>query len=349
MVTFVPGDYVDRANVDEPTRQRLELELRGVMRGDVEFDTSSRSIFATDSSNYRQIPLGVVYPLDEDDVRNAVEVCRRFNAPILGRGAGTSLAGQACNVAVVVDMSRHMNSILSIDPERRTARVQPGVVLDQLNASARALDLTFGPDPATHAWCTLGGMVGNNSCGTHGLYTGKTVDCVDEIVVITYESERIVLGRCDDARYEELTREGGDQGRIVRELRELRDDFADELRSGFPAISRRVSGYNLDQLLPENGFNLARSIVGSESTCGLVTEILVSLAPWPKHRVLVVVGFDDVYEAADHVPMMLANDLIGLEGFDVRLVQQMAAKRMNLENIELLPPGGGWLLAEVGA
>jgi FAD/FMN-containing dehydrogenase/Fe-S oxidoreductase len=349
VVTFVPGDYVDRANVDEPTRQRLELELRGVMRGDVEFDTSSRSIFATDSSNYRQIPLGVVYPLDEDDVRNAVEVCRRFNAPILGRGAGTSLAGQACNVAVVVDMSRHMNSILSIDPERRTARVQPGVVLDQLNASARALDLTFGPDPATHAWCTLGGMVGNNSCGTHGLYTGKTVDCVDEIVVITYESERIVLGRCDDARYEELTREGGDQGRIVRELRELRDDFADELRSGFPAISRRVSGYNLDQLLPENGFNLARSIVGSESTCGLVTEILVSLAPWPKHRVLVVVGFDDVYEAADHVPMMLANDLIGLEGFDVRLVQQMAAKRMNLENIELLPPGGGWLLAEVGA
>jgi len=348
-VTFLPGDYVDRANLDESTRQQLGLELKAAMKGEVEFDAWSRSVFATDSSNYRQIPLGVVFPLDEDDVRSAVDVCRRFNAPILGRGAGTSLAGQACNVAVVIDMSRHMNAILSIDPQRRTARVQPGVVLDHLNAAARAIDLTFGPDPATHAWCTLGGMVGNNSCGTHGLYTGKTVDCVDEMVVITYESERIVLGACDEARLQELTRSGGDQARIVRELVSLRDEFVDELRSGYPAISRRVSGYNLDQLLPENGFHLARAIVGSESTCGLVTEISVSLAPWPKCRSLVVVGFGDIYEAADYVPTLLRHELIGLEGFDVRLVEQMRTKQMNLENIKLLPPGGGWLLAEVGA
>jgi FAD/FMN-containing dehydrogenase/Fe-S oxidoreductase len=348
-VTFLPGDYVDRSNVDETKRRGLEIDLRKVIKGEVEFDASARGVFATDSSNYRQVPLGVVFPLDEDDVRRAVEVCRRFNAPILGRGAGTSLAGQACNVAVIVDMSRHMNKILSIDPEQRSARVQPGVVLDQLNEAARALDLTFGPDPATHAWCTLGGMVGNNSCGTHGLYTGKTVDCVDEIVLITYESERFVLGRCDDVAYEELASGDDDRARIVRELRELRNEFAVELRTGFPAISRRVSGYNLEQLLPENGFHLARSIVGSESTCGLVTEILVSLAPWPKHRSLVVVGFSDVYEAADHVPALLVNELIGLEGFDARLVEQMRAKKMNLANIELLPPGGGWLLAEVGA
>jgi len=349
VTTFVPGDYVDRSNVDEPTRQRLEFELRTAIRGEVEFDTWSRSVFATDSSNYRQIPLGVVFPLDEDDVIKTVDVCRKLNAPILGRGAGTSLAGQACNVAVVIDMSRHMNNIISIDLELRTARVQPGVVLDQLNAAARIHDLTFGPDPATHAWCTLGGMVGNNSCGTHGLYTGKTVDCVEEIVAITYESERMVLGRADEARIAELSSRGGDQGRIVRELRTLRDEFADELRSGFPAISRRVSGYNLDQLLEENGFNLARAFVGSESTCGLVTEITVTLAPWPKHRALVVVGFDDVYVAADHVPDLLTNELIGLEGFDRRLVEQMRAKRMNVDNIELLPRGGGWLLAEVGA
>lgn len=348
-MTALPGDYIDRANVDEQSRQRLALALQETVRGEVEFDSWTRSVFATDSSNYRQIPLGVVFPLDERDVIAAVEICRRFNAPIIGRGAGTSLAGQACNVAVVLDMSRHMNAIIAIDLERRTARVQSGVVLDQLNAAARAHDLTFGPDPATHAWCTLGGMVGNNSCGTHGLYTGKTVDCVEEIVAITYESERMELGRVDEERFHQLTSVGGDGGRIVRELRTLRDEFADELRSGFPALSRRVSGYNLDQLLEENDFNLARAVVGSESTCVLVTEITVKLAPWPKIRALVVIGFEDVYVAADHVPDLLKNDLIGLEGFDSRLVEQMRAKRMNLEYIELLPKGGGWLLAEVGA
>ncbi len=347
-MSYVPGDALERSGIDESTRRELEKRLLEVIRGDVQFDASTRSVFATDSSNYRQVPLGVVFPLDENDLRSAVDVCRAFNAPIVARGAGTSLAGQACNVAVVIDTSRHMNQIISIDPVTRTARVQPGVVLDQLNGAARALDLTFGPDPATHAWCTLGGMVGNNSCGTHGLYTGKTVDCVEELVVITYQSERLVLGALDEVGYEEMASLPGDAGRIVRGLRALRDDFADDIASGYPSIERRVSGYNLDQLQENRGFHLAKAFVGSESTCGLVTEIVVKLAAWPRHRMLVVIGYADIYVAADAVPSLLVNELIGLEGFDVRLIDQMRHKNMLLDDIALLPPGGGWLLAEVG-
>jgi FAD/FMN-containing dehydrogenase/Fe-S oxidoreductase len=346
---YEPGDDVDRSGVDEATRSSLERDLIDVVRGEVRFDGATRGIYATDSSNYRQVPLGVTFPLDERDVQSIVNVCRRYDAPILGRGAGTSLAGQACNVAVIVDMSRHMNQILEIDAENHTARVQPGVVLDDLNAVARPLDLTFGPDPATHAWCTIGGMVGNNSCGTHALFAGKTVDNVEELVVITYESQRMVLGRCDDDEYLNLASTDGDAGRIIRELRTLRREFANDIQSGYPSISRRVSGYNLEQLLPENGFHLARAMVGTESTCALVTEITLSLSPWPRHRVLVVLGYDNIYDAADHVLELLRFDLIGLEGFDGELVDQMRRADLNVENLRLLPEGEGWLLAEIGA
>jgi FAD/FMN-containing dehydrogenase/Fe-S oxidoreductase len=345
MTTLQPGVDVDRSGVNEAARLVIERELRAAVRGDVLFDAATRGIYATDSSNYRQIPLGVVYPLDEEDVRTTVEICARHQAPILARGAGTSLAGQACNVAVVLDLSRHMNHILEIDPLRRVARVQPGVVLDELNAAARALDLTFGPDPATHAWCTVGGMVGNNSCGTHALRYGKTVDNVEELTVITYQGERMVLGPGDDA----LPREGTDAARIISELHQLRVDYADEISTGYPDLSRRVSGYNLDQLLPENGFHLARAVVGSESTCVVVTEITVTLSPWPRHRVLVVLGYDDIYVAADDVARLRRFPLIGLEGFDATLVAQMRQANLNVGNLDLLPPGQGWLLCEIGA
>lgn len=346
--TVTAGDPVDRSGVTEAARAALEHDLRQVVRGEVAFDGATRGVYATDSSNYRQVPLGVVFPLDEADVVAIVDVARRYDAPVLGRGAGTSLAGQACNVAIVVDMSRHMNAILSIDAQRRTARVQPGVVLDELNAATRALDLTFGPDPATHAWCTLGGMVGNNSCGTHALYAGKTVDCVEELVVVTYQGERLVLGAVGDDEYLERASRPGEEGRILRELRALRADAAEEIETGYPTLGRRVSGYNLDQLLPEKGFHLARALVGSESTCALVTEIEVALAPWPRHRVLVVLGYEDIYVAADDVPRLLQHDLIGLEGFDARLVDQMRHANLHLDKLHLLPAGQGWLLCEVG-
>ena len=176
--------------------ERLGVELARVVRGEVLFDNATRAIYATDSSNYRQVPIGVVCPMDEADLVEALGVCRAFGAPVLARGAGTSLAGQGCNVAVVFDMSKHMNRILELDPERRIARVQPGVVLDDLRAAAEVHGLTFGPDPATHAWCTIGGMIGNNSCGTHALYAGKTVDNVERLTVLTYDGARLDVGPC---------------------------------------------------------------------------------------------------------------------------------------------------------
>ncbi len=348
-MTTRAGERVDRSGVDEGSRQRLADELAAALRGEVHFDGATRGIYATDSSNYRQVPLGVVMPLDEDDVVRAVEICRRYNAPILGRGAGTSLAGQACNVAVVFDMSRHMNEIIEIDPVRRLARVQPGVVLDDLNAAARSLDLTFGPDPATHAWCTVGGMVGNNSCGTHGLYAGKTVDNIEALTVVTYEGTRMALGALSDDEYLQRASTEGNDGRILRELRELRAEYAEIIRTGFPDVARRVSGYNLDQLLPERGFHVARAMVGTESTCALVTEVTLRLSPWPRHRTVVLLAFSDIYAAADYVPQLLTHPLIGLEGFDGRLVEQMRRSNLHVTNLRHLPAGEGWLLCEIGA
>lgn len=342
-----PGDDVDRSEVSESTRLVIEQELSRALRGEVCFDAATRAVYATDSSNYRQVPLGVVFARDEDDVVRTVEICARHGAPLMGRGAGTSLAGQACNVAVVIDMSRHMNQILEIDPERQLARVQPGVILDRLNDAARAIDLTFGPDPATHAWCTLGGMVGNNSCGTHALRYGKTVDNVRAMRIVTANAERMSVGRQDDLA-ESDERVGVDAARIIAELRHLRDEFAPEIATGFPRLERRVSGYNLDALREENGFDLARALVGSESTCALVTEITVSLSPWPRHRILVVLGYGDIYTAADDVPRLLTYGLIGLEGFDGTLVRQMRRAHLNVEHLPLLPEGDGWLLCEIG-
>jgi FAD/FMN-containing dehydrogenase/Fe-S oxidoreductase len=344
----LPGARLDRAGLSEEARHALEGALRAAISGDVLFDGATRGIYATDSSNYRQVPLGVIYPVDEADVIAALRVCHEHNAPVLGRGGGTGLAGQTCNVAVVFDFSRRMNRILEIDPKRRIARVQPGVVLDDLRAAAEVHGLTFGPDPATHAWCTIGGMIGNNSCGTHALYAGKTVDNVERLTAVTYDGARIELGACDDDEYARISAVGGESARIHAGIREVGRRYADLVRERYPQIPRRVSGFNLDQLLPENGFHVARALVGTESTCALVTEATLHLATSPKHRRLVVVGFSDVYTAADNVPHLLRHQLLGLEGFDDTLIAHMRAKKLHLPNLTLLPPGAGWLLAEVG-
>src|SRR5436309_8436193 len=238
----------------------LETELKREIAGEVRFDTGSRALYATDASNYRQAPIGVVLPRDAADVEAAVAACRRHGAPLLGRGGGTSLAGQACNTAVVLDFSRHMAGVLELDPERRTARVLPGTVLDDLRAAAAPHGLTFGPDPATHAWCTLGGMIGNNSCGAHSLTAGRTADNIEELEVLTYDGLRLRVGATPEAELDRIVRAGGRRGEIYRRLRELRDRYADLIRQRFPRIPRRVSGYNLDELLPERGFHVARAL-----------------------------------------------------------------------------------------
>jgi FAD/FMN-containing dehydrogenase/Fe-S oxidoreductase len=324
----------------------LEHELKRTIQGEVRFDRGSRALYASDASNYRQVPVGLVVPQTADDVRAAVAACRKYGAPVLPRGAGTSLAGQCCNVAVVFDFSKYMNRILEIDPERRFARVQPGVVLDTLRNRAEQHKLTFGPDPSTHSRCTLGGMIGNNSCGTHSLLAGKTVDNVEELHVLLYDGTELTVGATSDAEFDAIARQGGRPAAIYAALRALASAHAPEIRARFPRIPRRVSGYNLEDLLPEGGFHVARSLVGSEGTCAIVLDAKVTLVRSPQQRALVGLGYADAFEAADHVPDILQFKPIGLEGFEGAMVDGLRAK--GAANLELLPPGRGILLVEFG-
>ncbi len=329
-----------------PEASDLARALTSEIRGEVRFDRGSRALYATDGSNYRQIPIGLVVPRDAADVSAALQVCRQFRAPVLPRGAGTSLAGQCCNVAVVLDFSKYMNRIVEIDPVRQLARVQPGVVLDALRNAAETHHLTFGPDPSTHSRCTLGGMIGNNSCGTHSLLAGKTVDNVEALDVLLYDGTRMTVGASDSAAVEAIVNDGGRRGHIYSTLRGLADRYGDRIRERFPKIPRRVSGYNLDELLPENGFNLARALVGSEGTCAIVLEATVKLIRTPQHRSLIGLGYADAFTAADHVPDILQFRPIGLEGFEGSMVDGLRKK--GAPHLDLVPDGRGYLLVEFG-
>ncbi len=327
----------------------LETALRAAVRGEVRFDAGSRALYATTGSNYRQVPLGLVVPVDDTDVERAVAVCHQFDVPVLPRGGGTSLAGQTTNTAVILDFSKVMRGVLALDPDRRTASVQPGVVLDELRDAAERHGLTFAPDPSTHAYCTLGGMIGNNSCGVHSVMGGKTADNVDELDILTYDGVRLRVGPASDDEVDRIVAAGGRRGEIYAALRALRDRYADEIRARFPAIKRRVSGYNLDELLPERGFHVARALVGSEGTCVTILEATVRLVPNPRCRALLVLGYPDIYQAADDVPRILHAGPIGLEGMDDRLVSDLRNAGLLAARRQVLPEGRGWLLAEFGS
>jgi FAD/FMN-containing dehydrogenase/Fe-S oxidoreductase len=342
-----PGE---RTNFDGfPGYSELERQLRQAVRGEVRFDPGTRALYATDASNYRQVPIGVVTPVDAADVEATMAVCRQFGAPVLSRGAATSLAGQCCNTAVILDFSRSMNRICSIDPVGRRAVVEPGIVLDRVREAAEEFDLTFAPDPATHSRCTLGGMIGNNSCGSHSLLGGKTVDNVESMEVLLYDGTRMTVGPTTESELEARIAGGGRAGEIYAGLREIRDRYAVYIREGFPRIPRRVSGFNLDELLPEQGFNVARALVGSEGTCVTVLQSTLRLVHSPQCRTVVGLGFDDPFLAADAVPHILPHKPIALEGFDSRLLEFMQRKGLALEEVKLLPQGSGILLVELGA
>jgi FAD/FMN-containing dehydrogenase/Fe-S oxidoreductase len=325
----------------------LEQALKRAVAGEVRFDRGSRALYATDGSNYRQVPIGLVIPRDDNDVIATVALCREFGAPVLPRGAGTSLAGQCCNVAVILDFSKYMNRILELNPASRTARIQPGVVCDTLRNAAEKYQLTWGPDPSTHSRCTLGGMIGNNSCGTHSLFAGKTVDNIQELRVLLYDGTQLTVGPTSDAELAVIIAGGGRRGEIYAKLKSIRDRYATLVRERFPDIPRRVSGYNLDQLLPENSFNVAGALVGSEGTCAIVLEAKATIIPSPQHRSLVGLGYPDTFKAADHVMEILELKPIGLEGFEGIMVDGL--RRKGAPNLELLPEGRGFLLAEFGA
>jgi len=339
-----------------PHANQPDLDVRGLarqlareLRGEVRFSSGSRALYANDSSVYRQPPLGVVIPRDAADVVSAVEVCRQLGAPLGARGCGTGLAGQTVNEVVLFDFSKYMNEIVEVDHERRFARVQPGVVLDWLRTAAEEHALTFGPDPATHSRCTLGGMIGNNSCGTHSIMAGVTADNIEALDVVLSDGTQLTLPNWVDE--DELLRTieaGGRIGQLYGRLRDLRDRYAELIRERYPQIPRRISGYNLDRLLPEHGFNLAGAVVGSEATCVLVLEARCKLIDSPQHRSLVLAGYDDCPSAADQVPVVMEFGPIGLETFDRQLVANELRKGFK-RHPDLLPDGGGWLLVEFGA
>ncbi|MBV8984403.1 MAG: FAD-binding oxidoreductase, partial [Acidimicrobiia bacterium] len=312
------------------------------------FDAGSRSVYAVAGSNYRQVPIGLVIPKSIDDVVAAVAVSREHGAPVLPVGGMTSLAGQNVNVAVTIDFSKYLGNIDDLDPEKRVARVQPGLVLDVLRDRAEEHHLTFGPDPSTHTHCTFGGMIGNNSCGVHSVMAGRTSENVVDLDVLTYDGLRMTVGPTSDEELARIIDEGGRRGEIYAALRDLRDRYAEEIRRRFPDIPRRVSGYSLDELLPEKGFNVARALVGTEGTCATVLGATVRLVHSPPERTLVVLGFSDVFTAGDHVMDVMAHGPIGLEGMDDVLVEDMKIKHVHTGELGLLPDGAGWLLVEFG-
>ncbi|MGW2691022.1 FAD-binding and (Fe-S)-binding domain-containing protein [Streptomyces sp. NPDC001296] len=302
----------------------LRAELSAAVRGAVDFRTTARALHTMDASNYRRVPLGVVAPRDADDVAAVLAVCRTHAVPVVARGGGTSIAGQATGTGVVLDFTRFMNGIVALDPEARTAVVRPGLVLDRLQEAATPHGLRFGPDPSTHSRCTLGGMIGNNACGSHSVAWGTTADSVRELSVLTARGEALTLGRDGKGAPEGLLALAGGESAL--------------LRTGYPALPRRISGYALDALLPEHGRDVARSFCGSEGTLGVLTEAVVDLVEAPRAGALAVLGYADESAAAQAAAGLLPWGPLTVEGMAADLLPVSAG----------LPRGGAWLFVETG-
>jgi FAD/FMN-containing dehydrogenase/Fe-S oxidoreductase len=339
-----------------PEAMAFQADLRRRIEGEVRFSAGDRALYSTDSSSYRQLPIGVVIPRNIDDVVATVETCREHGLPLLSRGGGTSLAGQCCNAAVVMDFSKHVHGLLDLDRERRLARVQPGLVLDVLRKTGEHGEprVTFGPTPSTHDHCTIGGMIGNNACGNYSIMSEfygagpRMAHNVAEMEVLTYDGLRLRVGKTSEEELTRLAAEGGRKGQIYRDLRALRDRYAPLIRERLPEFPRRVSGYGLDGLLPECGFDVAYALVGTESTCVTVLEATLHLVASPPVRSLVVVGFDDIYAATGQIMEARRHQPVALEGFDARLVDDNRKLGVHLEELSMLPDGEGWLMAEFG-
>jgi len=341
------GDHVDTAD--------LEAELRKYVRGEVRFDAGSRAMYAVDGSNYRQPPIGVVIPKSKEDVMQTVAACRKFGAPLLSRAGGTSLAGQCCNTAIVMDWSKYMHGVLELNAAERWARVLPGTVCDELrNRALKETNnmLNWGPDPATHNHCCFGGMIGNNSCGAHAQMSGRTSENIEELEILLYDGTRMTVGWMDEVEMDRLIARGGRVGDIYRYLKSLRERYGQLVRERYPRIPRRISGYNLDALLPDKDgrFNVARALVGSEGTLVTVLEAKCKLIDAKAERVVLMLGYPDIYEAADHVTEIDPYQPTALEGIDDTLYRNIEKKGgPDKQYLGMLPEGKGWLLAEFGA
>jgi FAD/FMN-containing dehydrogenase len=341
--------------LDKNAADALAMQLKAEIDGEVRFDSAARALYATDASNYRQAPIGVVIPRHMRDVQATIRLAREHDAPILSRGGGTSLAGQCCNVAVVMDFSKYMNQVLDIDADQRLGRVQPGCVLDHFSEHAKAkAGLIFGPDPATHSRCTLGGMLGNNSCGSHSLLSKnhglclRTSDNTHSMEVLLYDGTQMCVGPTSPEQLQSLINSGGRIGQIYAALKDLVDRDGQAIRTTVPQLQRRVSGYNLVDLLPENGFNVARALVGSESTLVTILEATMHLVPAPGSRSVVMLGFKDICVASACALEVLKFNPTACEGIDKFLYQYVKAKGDESASMAILPEGPAFLFVEFG-
>ncbi len=340
--------------------QGLRKALAKKIKGEVRFDRGTIALYATDSSNFREAPLGVVIPRTQEDVVNTHRICSRFGAPILSRGCGTSLSGETVNFAVVIDHSKYLTHIGKTDAANRLVTVEPGAINEQVNIHTGKKNLVFGPDPSTHSYCTIGGNAGNNSCGIHSVQSQlygpgpRTSDNLESMDIVTYDGERFTVGVNEEEHLDAIIRAGGCKGEIYRKLRALRDRYADLIREKYPPASklpRRVSGYNLDELLPEKGFNVARALVGTEGTCVTALQITLKLTPALLKRVTAIVQYDELPDAATHIGEIMEWKPIGLEALDHELFQDEQLEHKDTEALKALPRSGrgSWLLVEFGA
>ena len=338
------------ARFTESSELRKYLSSR--IEGEVRFDDASRALYATDASNYRQVPIGVVIPKTREDAIRTVAACRHFGAPLLSRAGGTSLAGQCCNEAVVIDWSKYLNRIVELNVQERFARVEPGTICDTLVNAAWPYDLTYAPDPATHDHCCFGGMLGNNSCGARAQMNGPAVNNVDSLEVLLYDGTQLSVGWLSENEWQQRASGNDREAEVYAKLRSLRQRYQSLMEARYPKIVRRISGYNLDQLIPnEKGMvNIARALVGSEGTCVTILEAKVDLIYNQPERVLLVLGYRDVYEAADNLLEILEFKPTALEGIDYHLYKNIQKKGgLHSDHLNLLPEGRGWLIAEFGA
>ena len=342
----------------------LRLRLEQDVAGEVRFDAGTKALYATDASNYRQVPLGVVIPRTLDDVVAAHRACHDFGAPIVNRGGGTSLSGETVNFGVVIDHSKYLTHAADADAETQTVICQTGVINENLNEkTGQQIGMIFGPDPSTHSRCTIGGNLGNNSCGIHSVQSQlygpgpRTSDSVEALEVVTYNGERFWVGVGEESELDGIIAAGGRKGEIYSRLRDLRDRYAELIRERYHSVDRlprRVSGYNLDELLPERGFNVARALVGTESTCVTVLQAKFKLTPALLHRTLVVVEYDELPDAAEHCMEIIEHwQPIGLEALDHRLIENQSGLGTHVSDLNELPrrdrAHAAWLLVQFGA
>jgi len=319
----------------EPSGSELLVRLRRSGVRDVDASTLTRALYSSDASLYRVVPAVVVRPHDPDEVLAVLDTCRSSGVGVTARGAGTSVAGNAVGPGVVLDFSRHMTRVVSIDPEAGVAIVEPGVVHSDLQRAARSAGLRFGPDPSSGSRCTIGGMIGNNACGTRALEYGRTSDNVVALDLAT------AAGRVTALRTGQRPSDPA-----MAAVVDLAATHLATIRTQFGRFSRQASGYSLEHLLPENGADLVQALVGSEGTLAIAVRAELRLVPEPSHTALVVLGFATMAEAADAVPAVLAHRPTACEGLDSRIVEAVRSRR-GPRGIPSLPHGGGWLFVEV--